>query len=633
MGQQWLRAARSGVGVIGIVILLALIAIAVVSPVVLGHAANTTNLLAADLGPGRHHLLGTDGLGRDVFARTLVATRITLELAVLSAAISAALGILCGLAVAGLRGMAHTVGSRVIDASLSFPDIFIAIVIITILSYSGVNAAVAVGIAEAPWFARVAYSLVSAILGEEYVVSARVAGVPERRILLRHVLPNVAEPLSISSLTAVTYAVIAISSLSFLGLGVQPPAYDWGSLITNGLQNIYELPYQSLAPAVLLALTGVGLTFLSEALNIAFNPQVSTPVSRDVPVAERVAVTTGSSAPATADPPVETEPVLVVRGLRIAVETRSGPLPVVRNVSFSVGDGESVGLVGESGSGKTLTALAVGGLTDPHVDVRFSALRLRGIDLLGMRVRDRADVYRGTLSYVFQDPATSMNPALRIGTQLREALPPERAGDAHGRRRALIKALSDVGLPDPAGLLRRYPHELSGGQRQRVMIAMALLSGSRLLIADEPTTALDVTVQMQVLTLLRRLNTEQGLGLLLISHNLAVVAETCDRVLVMYGGRVVEEGPTATVLRRPRHPYTTALLDAVPELEGRPETRIKTIAGRAPRPEDLGLGCAFAPRCPLRTEACDVDAELVSVEPGHRVACWAVTGARETVGS
>lgn len=629
MGRQWFRAARSGVGVIGLTLLVALVAVAVIAPVVLSHAANATNLLTANQGPGRGHLLGTDGLGRDVFARTLVATRVTLELAVLSAAISAVLGVIFGLSVSGLRGWAHTAGARVIDASLSFPDIFIAIVIITILSYGGLNAAVAVGIAEAPWFARVAYSLVSAILGEEYVVSARVAGVPEWRILVRHVLPNVAEPLSISALTAITYAVIAISSLSFLGLGVQPPGYDWGSLITVGLQTIYEQPAQALAPAAMLAITGVCLTFISEAFNIAFNPQTSSSGVRPRPEENREPALSTLEVPADDGRLRSRDSVLVVTGLRIAVESRSGPLPLVRNVSFSIGDGESVGLVGESGSGKTLTALAVGGLTDLNVDVRFASLRLGGVDLLRLQGKDRALAYRGTLSYVFQDPATSMNPALRIGAQLREALPADRVQGRKLRRHALEDALREVGLPDPGGLLRRFPHELSGGQRQRVMIAMALLSGSKLLFADEPTTALDVTVQKQVLDLLRRLNTERGLGLLLISHNLAVVAETCDRVMVMYGGRIVEEGPTAVVLRNPRHPYTAALLSAVPELDGRPDTTIQTIGGRPPRPEDLGRGCAFSSRCQFRISACDVDAELEDVGPDHRVACWVATRPRE----
>ncbi|MEO8505251.1 MAG: ABC transporter ATP-binding protein [Acidobacteriota bacterium] len=290
-------------------------------------------------------------------------------------------------------------------------------------------------------------------------------------------------------------------------------------------------------------------------------------------------------------------PLLEVRDLRVEFPAGGGWIEVVRGLSFSIERGEAVGLVGESGSGKSASALALLRLLEPAGRQR-GEIRLDGKDLQGMTERELQEVRGGRIGLVFQEPMTALNPAISIGEQVAETV---RAHRRIGRREARFEAialLERVALPNPSRRYDDYPHQLSGGQRQRVLIAAALAGGPALLIADEPTTALDVTLQAQVLDLLRRLRDEMGLAVLLITHDLAVVAQLCQRVLVLYAGRLVEEGPIDAVFSRPAHPYTEALLRSVPRL-GQPAARgqMPSIPGSVPDPSSLPAGCAFAPRC------------------------------------
>jgi oligopeptide/dipeptide ABC transporter ATP-binding protein len=294
----------------------------------------------------------------------------------------------------------------------------------------------------------------------------------------------------------------------------------------------------------------------------------------------------------------EPGPLLAVRDLTVAFPAGRGWAEVVRGAGFEVGHGEFVGLVGESGSGKSVTALAVLGLVPPPGTIRRGEIRFEGHDLLTSSEPELRKVRGGQIGMVFQEPAAALNPVLTIGVQIAEAV---RLHRSLGRREARAEALALlelVAMPEPAARLGCYPHELSGGQRQRALLAVALAGRPRLLIADEPTTALDVTIQAQILELLERLRRELDLAVLLITHDLAVVAETCERVVVMYAGRVVEDAPIGPLFAHPAHPYTRGLLAAVPVL-GRPAPRgeLPTIPGQVPRPDDLPAGCVFHPRC------------------------------------
>ena len=322
--------------------------------------------------------------------------------------------------------------------------------------------------------------------------------------------------------------------------------------------------------------------------------------------------------------------LLEVKNLSIGF--RSGPrlVPVVSNVSFSLGAGKVLALVGESGCGKSISCLALTSLLPPRLaEVRADGIlyEMRSgekVDLTKLSPRKMRRVRGGEIAYIFQEPAASLNPVLTVGRQIVEVLELHRP-ELEDPEPEAIRLLEQVGIPAPATRLRAFPHELSGGMQQRVMIAMALAGRPRLLIADEPTTALDVTIQAQILELLRELRAEYDLSVILVTHNLGIVAEIADQVEVMYAGNIVESAPTKQLLETPAHPYTKALLSAVPEL-GREKGRLNTIPGIVPRPEDYPSGCRFAPRCPAlenasRSHCGSHVPPVVQVAPGHLCRC------------
>ena len=323
------------------------------------------------------------------------------------------------------------------------------------------------------------------------------------------------------------------------------------------------------------------------------------------------------------------EDLLRVEHLRVGFGRPGREQLAVDDVSFTLAPGEVLGIVGESGCGKSVTALSILRLVpDPPGRIVGGRILLRGQDLAGINERAMNRVRGKDISMIFQEPMTALNPVFRVGEQIAETLRVhEGLGRAAARERA-VQLIEKVGIGNAGQRLDQYPHELSGGMRQRIMIAIALACGPQILIADEPTTALDVTIQAQILVLLRDLQRELGMAVVLITHDLGVVAQVVDRVVVMYAGRIVEEGSVAAVFERPSHPYTRLLLESIPLLDGRQE-RLRTIAGMVPSLAHLPAGCRFHPRCPDARPACGERAPAsFEVEPGHRAACIAVNGYR-----
>src|ERR1035441_6276144 len=313
-------------------------------------------------------------------------------------------------------------------------------------------------------------------------------------------------------------------------------------------------------------------------------------------------------------------PLLEIRNLKMDFGAGPDALRAVDGVSLTIGAGETVCLVGESGCGKTVTALSIARLVPtPPANYVDGEVLLNGQDTLKMSARELQHIRGGVVSYFFQDPGASLNPVFRIGNQIKESLKlhkPEKANDAE-----VIRLLKLVGIPAPESRIKNYPFEMSGGMQQRVMIAMALASEPKLLVADEPTTALDVTIQAQILDLLSELKQRLGMAILLITHNLGIVGDMADRVAVMYAGQIVELSPVRELLRRLLHPYTRALMNSVPKLRG-DAARLSAIPGNVPRLGDFPPGCRFAPRCPLATPECSEKIpELLEVEPGRFVRC------------
>jgi oligopeptide/dipeptide ABC transporter ATP-binding protein len=319
-----------------------------------------------------------------------------------------------------------------------------------------------------------------------------------------------------------------------------------------------------------------------------------------------------------------TEPLLAIRGLRTYFFTEAGVAKAVDGVDLDIMPGEVLGLVGESGSGKSVTALSILRLIpDPPGRIVGGEIRFKGRDLLKLSWDEVREMRGRDISMIFQEPMTSLNPVFRVGDQVMEViLAHERASEQEAHRRA-VEMLGHVGIPDPPARMAQYPHELSGGMRQRVMIAIALMLNPALLIADEPTTALDVTIQAQILELMIEMKSRHKEGaILLITHNLAVVAETCDRVAVMYGGKIQEIAPVRELFHNPLHPYTRGLLASLPRLDGPPTERLATIPGGVPDIKALPVGCKFSTRCPERFEPCaGIEPPLIEVAPGHWVRC------------
>jgi oligopeptide/dipeptide ABC transporter ATP-binding protein len=315
------------------------------------------------------------------------------------------------------------------------------------------------------------------------------------------------------------------------------------------------------------------------------------------------------------------DPLLKIDHLTTVFDLPSGLVPAVDDVSFEIQQGETLGVVGESGSGKSVTAFSIMRLVQPPGRIAHGAVYFKGRDLLRLSEREMQSVRGAEISLIFQEPMTALNPVFTIGDQLRETLVVHRRATGREAREYAIELLQSVRIPDAARRVNDYPHQLSGGQRQRVLIAMALACKPALVIADEPTTALDVTIQAQILDLLREMKSAFNLSLLLITHDLGVIAETADRVAVMYAGRIVEQGTVRDIFSRPQHPYTRGLLASMPG--GAPGTRLRAIEGTVPMLGALPKGCAFNPRCPDRFDPCTgVPPDDYVTAPGHTDKCY-----------
>jgi oligopeptide/dipeptide ABC transporter ATP-binding protein len=547
-----------------------------------------------------------------------------MELGLGAAFVAGIVGIPIGAASVLLPAAGRAVFQRLLETLLSFPPVIVAIFLTAIIGPGPAGAAVGVGTALSFQFARIASVLALSIGDREYVAAARILGLRPGAVLSRYVVPNIAEPLIVVSTVAVSTSLVSVASLSFLGIGVQPPQFDWGRMLTDGLQSFYVTPATALGPAAAIALSALSFGLAGEAFARATNPLLWTQ-SRAFQLPRRRA--NGPRAKESSNLHVHTldtvgDLVLRVANLFVTYQGPKGPILAVADLNLELHRGETVGLVGESGSGKSSVALAVAQLTPSSAAVS-GEIYIRPSVHTPPR---RTSLIAAALAIVFQDPMTSMNPALKIGTQMTEGpewnyrLPHTEAVTS------AVAQLQAVHIANPGDFLNRYPHQLSGGMLQRAVMAMGLLKRPAVLVADEPTTALDVTIQAQILSVLQEIGDQHEMAILLISHNFGVVAQLCDRVLVMYAGRVVEEAPTQELIASPLHPYTTALLGSVPDLVHPRGTRLNSVPGQSPDLSSLPSGCAFHPRCPLAFDRCSSERpELTVLDDGRRVACWAVT--------
>lgn len=600
--------------------------------VVMTHDPNGADFGALLEGPSSEHYFGTDELGRDTFSRVVDAARPAAMAAVQAVSISLLLGLPVGLFVGYAGGWWDRIVMRIVDAIFSLPGLILAFSIVAILGPGLINAMYAVGFLFALRITRLVRGMVLSVREEPFIEAARLSGAPTATVLGRYLLPNMMGPLIVQVTISFAAVLLIEAALSFLGLGVQQPDATWGSMLRDARSFQRDNPWIPWPPGLaitftVLAFNTLGDTFRDVLSEGSGGRAKAARRGAALGLADEAAVAGDATAP---DP----DALLSVRNLTVTVPTSTGRAPAVRQLTFDMRRGEVVGLVGESGSGKTVSALAVAGLLPRGVTIDpTSQIYFDGQQLVGKTEAQMSSI-RGTgIGMIFQDPTASLNPALTVGYQLAEPLRIHHGLSVKAARNRAVELLDRVGVNNPRERLRDFPHQFSGGMAQRVMIAMALASEPSLIIADEPTTALDVTTQRQVLEVLVELCEDLDMAMLFITHDLGVVAEVCDRAVVMYAGQAVETGDVHELFATPEHPYTRALLASVPLLDCDAE-RLVTIPGRVPTPGEQIDGCRFAGRCDHANDACaTTPIDIVSLPGDGRTARCLLAGSASEVGT
>ena len=644
---------------IAVVVLLMIVAMAVLAPLVAPYDPGATGLATAEttvhvqggpdvvtydpaVRPSLDHLFGTDKPSRDIFSRAVYGSRVSLVVGLSATGIALALACVLGAVAATSRKWVGEIVMRVLDVLMSFPGIALAAVLVLAMSSRLPIVPViilATAVVYTPQLTRVVRANILAQFGEDYVAASRVMGARVPWILARHVVRNCIAPIMVYATVLVADAIVFEASLSFIGAGITSVnTPTWGNMLSEGKELLLSGHWwPTFFPGLMILITTLCLNVLAEGLTDAMaSPRIrarvdvgadeeamsaetwdeADPAVRDnaddaacaIPGSRKSALT-GLIGPAAEEVPLaerlaalrtaelarddrlvyadaQAEPVLEVRNLSIAFPVQHGDVNIVDNVSFSVRPGETMGLVGESGCGKSITSMAVMGLLPPTARIT-GEIAFKGRDILAMTPAEHNALRGHEMSMIYQDALSSLNPSMLIRSQMKQLT-------RRGGTRSAEELLELVGL-DPARTLRSYPHELSGGQRQRVLIAMALTRDPALVIADEPTTALDVTVQKQVIDLLGELRERLGFAMVFVSHDLALVAKVAHRVTVMYAGQVVEQAGTSELLSNPVHEYTRGLLGAVLSIEAGSK-RLHQVRGTVPSPQEFVKGDRFAPR-------------------------------------
>ncbi|MCT7376575.1 dipeptide/oligopeptide/nickel ABC transporter permease/ATP-binding protein [Chelativorans salis] len=576
---------------------------------------NPANRLLRPLTEG--HLLGTDQLGRDLLSRLMWGTRVSIAVGLSATLVAAVVGSAIGLVAGYTGGRTDNLMMRGIDMLMAFPYILLALAIVAVLGPGLMNALYAIAVVNIPFFARNIRGVTLSLAHREFVDAARLSGKGHLRILLTEVLPNVLPVIVITMSTTVGWMILETAGLSFLGLGAQPPLADLGSMLGEGRKLLFNAPHVSIIPGLMIFALVMSINLVGDGIRDVLDPRLKSGA-----LSRPAAATAVKREDVPAMPETSSKAALDVRDLKTEFRVGSDVYKAVGGVSFQLRERECLGLVGESGSGKSVTAMSLLGLV-PTPPGRISGGRVlyQGRDLLEASEADLRKLRGGAFAYVFQDPLSTLHPLFTVGDQVTEAIRAHQPLSYREAWKRAVALLEMVRIPNAAERAGSYPHELSGGMRQRVSIAMALANDAEILIADEPTTALDVTVQAQILKLMDALQDDKGAALLFITHDFGVVSEICDRVAVMYAGRIVETGPTDEVLNAPAHPYTRKLIDCVPVL-GEPERRLDAIAGLPPAVNRLPQGCAFAERCPYAEAACrEGEITLDDLGPGRAVRC------------
>lgn len=589
-------------GLAGAVWLAALVVASLTAPLWLPYKTEDQDFAAVLSGPSAAHWLGADELGRDLLSRIFASAAGTLGTSLITVIVGVGLGTILAMTAAAAGDRAEGIINRVTEIMMSLPG---TVIILAVIGAVGTNIPLIMailGILISAGIYRVMLGQAKSLQSQLYVDAAKVDGVGTLGISMRHVLPGLTNTVVVQSALIFAVGMLIQAGLAFIGFGPPIPQPSWGGMIQSASQHVYDAPWLMVPTGAVLALTVLSANAIGNALGKSPNATASHLPSAAIRRKRAAdAATAAAAAPAVDNLPAAGQ--LSVRGLSVGVD---GGTPLVTDVAFDVAPGTVLGLVGESGCGKTMTALSLLGLLPSGVSVTGGQILWNGRNLASATEKDLKGIRGRDIALISQEPMRALDPMFTVGYQLTAAIRRlGKAGKAEARAEAL-SLLEKVGIVDARRILKSYPHQISGGMAQRVAIALALSGKPRLLVADEPTTALDVTVQAEILSLLRSLVKDTGMSVVMVTHDLGVVADICDNVVVMYAGQVVESGRTASILDNPRHPYTLALLAADPHANtahDMPE-RLATIKGQVPQPKDWPSGCRFAARCQFAGSAC-----------------------------
>ncbi|MCW4386229.1 dipeptide/oligopeptide/nickel ABC transporter permease/ATP-binding protein [Salinibacterium sp. SYSU T00001] len=602
---------RSPLGMLGLAWLVVIVVASLTAPLWLPYPIEYQDFSAVLAGPSAAHLLGTDELGRDVLSRIFAAGAGSLITTFLAAVVAIGVALPLALIAAASSARIETIINRVTEIAMSIPALVIIIAVIGAVGTNLYLVMTCLGLLIAGGIYRVFVGQAKSLQSQLYVDAAEVDGLRPAMVSIRHILPNMATTIFVQFVLVFAIGLMLQAGLAFIGFGPQPPEPSWGGLIQSASKQIYVHPWLMVPTGLVLVFTVLGANAVADTLaggqgappsQVALGPEARRR-RRELKAAAPVAV---ESAP---------EGMLIVKGLTIGVD--DGP-ELVSSVSFEVAPGTVLGVVGESGCGKTLTALSLVGLLPPGVNPREGSIRWGARDLARLDESGLAAIRGREIGFVGQEPMRALDPMFTIGYQLAGAVRRLRGVGKADARAEAASLLGKVGIVDAERVLRSYPHQISGGMAQRVAIALALAGRPKLLIADEPTTALDVTVQAEILSLLRGLVAETGMSMVMVTHDFGVVADICDEVVVMYAGQVIESGTVHDVLGAAEHPYTTALLAADPHagLGVVGQERLASIPGQVPQPRDWPTGCRFADRCAFAQPQCVVPVPLIARDRG-----------------
>lgn len=601
-----------------LVFILLLVLASIFAPLIAPYDPRSQDLLNALKGPSWHHLLGTDTLGRDEFSRILYGGDRSLVSVAEAVSVVLVVGVPLGLIAGYFGGAADWVLNRIVDLLLAVPGIIIVFVVLAVIPGSEDVAMITIGILGVPVVLRVVRAATLRVREDQYVAAARVSGLSHARIIARHVLPRVIGPIVVQASLFAAGALLAETGFAYLGVTSSASTPTWGGMMGEAATVLQQQEWLLVPSGLVIALTILAFGLLGDGLRDALIVEERI---QSTPRRVRPRTVRADSEPTGLRPRAANDRLLEVHDLTVALTNGPNEVLVVEGVSFDVGAGETVGLIGESGCGKSVTALALLRLLPPELEQIGGRVSWAGREISSLNDREFDKLRGGTFAYISQEPQPGLDPAFTIGSQLVEVV---RHHEDLNRRDAKLRAielLKLVELPNPTEIARARAHQLSGGMAQRVAIALALAGRPKLLIADEPTTALDVTVQAEILTLLKRLQEETGLAILLITHNWGVVADLCDRTVVMYAGEIVETAPVQDLFEQPLHPYTLGLLHSHPSLVA-PGGTLAAMPGSVPAPGAWPAGCRFAPRCPLALRACTAsEITMVSLDAGRRSRC------------